>query len=351
MKKVFWLFGIALMMLCPLSYLFAADDELDNVLLATDEPVPIQPATSDYWLGIECHPVMPDMRAQLNLPENQGIVVEGIVPDSPAAKAGLAKSDVILKVNDKKLADVLELVQTVNTVKDKEMKLEIIRDGQPKTLTITPVKRPEGFVVTPMPGGDIAAMQKWIERMQKDIGSGRNGPMRFWSFSPGVILPPGSLIHQPLPGNMSISITKNGDKPADIVVKLDKEKWEVTEKELDKLPEKVRPYVHRMLGMGTGPGGGVMQWIPEMVNPPTSPQEPGAMPAPDARFRWTPGPNQNAQPLNNMEKRIEKRLEEMKQRMEKMEKELHERFQGDKKPEPQPPVEKNQESAPDGKTL
>ena len=49
---------------------------------------------------------------------------------------------------------------------------------------------------------------------------------------------------------MSIVISKEGDQPAKIVVKRGDEKWEVTEKELDKLPADVRPHVEHMFGHG-----------------------------------------------------------------------------------------------------
>ena len=61
---------------------------------------------------------------------------------------------------------------------------------------------------------------------------------------------------------MSITITKTGDKPAEITVKEGDEKWEVSEKDLDKLPEKVRPYVDGMLGLAASTGSGAVALDP-----------------------------------------------------------------------------------------
>lgn len=344
MKKTIWLSGIAAMALFSFSVL-AAEPNIpgqggrteDQTLLAA-EPNPLPPG--EYWLGIECHPVAPALRAQLHLPENQGIVVEAIMPDSPAAKAGLAQYDVILKADGKKLSDVPDLQQAVGAAKEKEIKLEIIRDGQPKTITITPAKRPEEF----QPQVDVTGYNNLIEQLQKTLQQMQinPGPMQFWSFRPGVILPPGALVHPPLPGNMSIIISKTGDKPADITVKLDDKKWEVSEKDLNKLPEKVRPFVERMLGSTGAMGGGAIRWMPEML-PPSSPPGPG-MPAGagGAGFRFGQGPNMNGPPWNNLERRIDKRLEEMQQRMEKLENELLERHPALKAPEQPQPPEKNE---------
>lgn len=359
MKKTFLLCGMALTMLFPLSALAAGpspgDDVFDNVLLADEQstPNPLQPG--EYWLGIQCRPAFPALLAQLHLPEHQGIVVEAVAPDSPAAKAGLVQYDVLLKADGKNISDVSDLLQAVEAAKDKEMKLEIIRDGQPKTIAITPAKRHEEvyFPAQP-PESDFEALRKWIEQLQPGAGFGRQGPMQFRFFRPGVILPRGALAHPPLPGNMSISITKTGDKPADIVVKLDEEKWEVSEKDLDKLPEKVRPYVDRMLGLATGTGAGAMRWMPEVLTPSPQPESqtpPGPNPSGEPRVGqplFGSGPNINLPPLEN---RIEKRLEEMKRHIEKLENELHERHQDLKTPQPGPAPEKNKEPAPEKAAL
>ncbi len=354
MKKALWLCGIALLMLFPISAWAADDDPLGNVLLA-EEKTPPTPLP-EYWLGIQCRPALEALRAQLHLPEDQGIVVEAVVPDSPAAKAGLVKYDVILKVDDKKISNIADLQQAVEAAKEKEVKLAIIHDGQAKTIAITPAKRPEdAAVAVGQPESDIEALRKWIEQMQPGARFGRQGPMQFRIFrSPGVILPPGAPIHPPLPGNMSITITKTGDKPADISVKLGDEKWDVTEKDLDKLPEKVRPYVDRMLGQATGMGTGAAHWMSELLGP-TNPPEQAAPPGPGGPAgqgpRMGPGPGMNMSPWSNMERRIEKRLEEMSQRIERLQKELHERHQGDKSPENPQPAEKNNQPSPEKNEL
>ncbi len=349
MKIYFWLCCMALMMLTPfpISACAGDDDPLGNVLLAEEKTPPDR--LPEYWLGIQFRPAFPALIAQLHLPEHQGIVVEAVVPDGPAAKAGLAQYDVVLKADDKKISDVSDLRKAVEAAKDKEMKLEIIREGQAKTITVAPAKRPEeARLPAPPPGSDFEAFRKWIEQFPPGGAFSQQGPMQFRFFRPGVILPHGAPVHPPLPGNMSISITKTGDKPADIVVKMGDEKWEVSEKDLDKLPEKVRPYVDRMLGLAASSGAGAVRWIPEVT--PSSPPEPGAPPGPDGagspgfgKFFFGTGPNMNVPPGDNLERRIEKRLDEMKQHIEKLENELHMRHQDAKTPEPGQTPEKNKE--------
>ena len=49
-----------------------------------------------------------------------------------------------------------------------------------------------------------------------------------------------------------IEIRRENDNPAKITVTKDKEKWEVTENELSKLPEAVRPQVEQLLHANSG---------------------------------------------------------------------------------------------------
>ena len=60
------------------------------------------------------------------------------------------------------------------------------------------------------------------------------------------------MVDAALPDDMSITISKTGKQPATVTVKQGTESWETTEKELDKLPEKARPYAERMLGKTSG---------------------------------------------------------------------------------------------------
>ena len=83
------------------------------------------------------------LRAQLNLPEKQGLLVEGVAPESPAAKAGIEQYDILLRAGDKPLTEPRDLVEAVQAAKDGKLTIELIRGGQHKTIEATPAKRPE----------------------------------------------------------------------------------------------------------------------------------------------------------------------------------------------------------------
>jgi hypothetical protein len=227
--------------------------------VATAEAVP----HSDYWLGLEVFPPTPALRAQLDLSKQEGLVVEQIVADGPAAKSGVKQYDVLLKAGDRSLHNMADLVQAVNAVKDGKLSLELLRGGKKQTVSVTPAKRPaEGK----MPAPPLAAMDReTVEKWMQGLMPGGNRQFQFHVIHPGAILPPGAPLPK-LPDNTSVSIVREGSKPAKITVKEGDKSWEVTENDLGKLPENLRPLVEQMLGHGplTVFGGGEL--LPEPFN-------------------------------------------------------------------------------------
>jgi S1-C subfamily serine protease len=67
----------------------------EEVLVVTDDTPPL----GEYWIGIALGELPEVVKQQLQI-EN-GLVVEDVLPDSPAAKAEFKKFDVLLKAADK----------------------------------------------------------------------------------------------------------------------------------------------------------------------------------------------------------------------------------------------------------
>jgi hypothetical protein len=283
-----------------------------DTLLINDMVPPTQ-----YWLGIECMPIPPALRTQLELPEPQGLLVEAVVPDSPAAKAGIVAHDILWSVGNKPLTNPLDLIREVEEIKDGNLTLEIIHASQHKTIEATPAKRPEGAGhMSRLPGeADWNTISKWMEDHRSgEPGARVSNPLHFRFLHPGAILPKEGL--QPMPANMSVVVSKEGDQPAKIVVKRGEEKWEVGEKELDKLPADVRPFVDRLLGRGAFGLAGVDSAFDL---------------APDVN---TPGVETPNAPLPgaSLEARMEQRFEEMNHRFDQIMKSLNESVSNRAKP-------------------
>jgi len=69
-----------------------------------------QPSTqpqSGVFLGIGGVPMTPELASSLNLPQDtNGVLIEEVTADSPAAKANLQKNDVVTALDGQAVSDV-----------------------------------------------------------------------------------------------------------------------------------------------------------------------------------------------------------------------------------------------------
>ncbi len=87
------------------------------------------------FLGVATEPISPQVAAQLGLEGKGGIVTVGVIDDSPAARVGLQRHDIILKVDDQPVSHPDELRKLIRTKKaGDEVTLEILREGKPRTI-------------------------------------------------------------------------------------------------------------------------------------------------------------------------------------------------------------------------
>jgi len=273
---------------------------------------------SDFWVGVECSPARAVLRTHLGLAEDEGLVVENVVPDGPAAKAGIEQYDVLLKAGDKPVKEIRDLIAAIDAAKESELQLQVIRQGKKKTVKVTPAKRPqEARAPGPFPRHP-GAYQDRINEMLERLKPGdfpMQGPFRFRFFHPGAVLPSHAAIDERLPGNLSISITKRGEEPTKIVVQRDDEKWELTEEDLDKLPDDVRPHVERMLGrIPKGPADALdsFDFVPNMTGPRWGSSR--------IEKRLEPAPAEPSE--DRPQNRMQKRMDEMNHRLEELRKQL-----------------------------
>ena len=94
------------------------------------------------WLGVTVGDVTAEKVKELNLPGDYGAIVQEVREDSPAAKAGLEKGDVILQFAGEKVRSVAELQRLVReTPPGRKVAIEISRSGHTETLTAEMAKR------------------------------------------------------------------------------------------------------------------------------------------------------------------------------------------------------------------
>ena len=96
------------------------------------------------WLGVQIQPVTASIADSLGLKKAEGALVAEPQDGSPAAKAGILAGDVITAVNGTPVKDARELARTIGTIApNATVKLDIIRGGQAKTVSLTLGQMPD----------------------------------------------------------------------------------------------------------------------------------------------------------------------------------------------------------------
>jgi len=111
------------------------------------------------FIGISGGTITEDLAKAVNLPVDEGVIVQSVVKDGPADKAGIEAGgtsatingeevrlggDIITEVDGKKLKSMEQLVEIIQGHKPgDELELKIVRDGDEKTADVTLGTQPE----------------------------------------------------------------------------------------------------------------------------------------------------------------------------------------------------------------
>ena len=98
------------------------------------------------WLGVTLNDVTAEKARDLKLPGEYGALVESVDADSAAAKAGLQKGDVIVEFAGERVRSAAQLRRLIHeTPAGRTVSLQVIRDGQARTLSATLQPRKNQF--------------------------------------------------------------------------------------------------------------------------------------------------------------------------------------------------------------
>jgi serine protease Do len=149
------------------------------------------PKVPTIFFGVETSRVPTVVSEQLGLSKGLGLVVDYVVPDSPAAAAGIQQNDILKMLNDQILIEPSQLRKLLQTFSDgAEVTLTILRKGQEQKVTVKLAKKemPQRHW---MPGdkheshwdfddvGDLGEqMQDLKEHLQEQLGDAQRGVIR-----------------------------------------------------------------------------------------------------------------------------------------------------------------------------
>lgn len=283
----------------------------DNSLPKVDTPEADQTQEPVYWIGIRGQGVNdPVLRTQLQLAEDMGVVVEDVVPDSPAAKADLRRHDIILRADGDAVNTMAILQEHVMKGKGQPMELLLLRLGKETTIQVTPEPRPEKFnqlaEEAPQPGAGVGLDQL----MQQFQGQGMPGGIRV--FGPGMVLRGNRIDINKMPNGMTVAITRENDGPAKITVKQGDKEWTFNSDDaeaLTKLPAEVRAFVDNMLK------GQEFDWQKELGNLDWQAELRHMLPE---RLGNLPG----LEELKAKEDKVQERMNELEKKLEELQKKL-----------------------------
>src|SRR5207248_7715261 len=101
-----------------------------------------RPKVPVTFLGVETSEVPSVLCDQLGLPKGFGLVVDYIVPDGPAAAAGVQPNDVLKMLNDQILTDPGQLSKLVRSYSEgTNVTLTVLRKGQEQKITVKLAKK------------------------------------------------------------------------------------------------------------------------------------------------------------------------------------------------------------------
>lgn len=90
------------------------------------------------WLGVESQDVNADTVKQYKLPAERGVLLGHIVPDSPAAKAGLKESDVITEINGQRVEGEAQFRRMIHEIPaGRNAQFKVWREGRAQTIEVT----------------------------------------------------------------------------------------------------------------------------------------------------------------------------------------------------------------------
>ena len=150
------------------------------------------PKVPMIFLGVDTSRVPSVVSEQLGLAKGFGLVVDYVVPDSPASAAGIQQNDILKMLNDQILIEPSQLRKLLQTFSEgTDVTLTILRKGQEQKITVKLTKKELPQRRSWNPGGkhewhwdfdevgDLGEqMQDLKQQLQEQLGDAQRGVVR-----------------------------------------------------------------------------------------------------------------------------------------------------------------------------
>ena len=89
------------------------------------------------WLGVQIQAITPELAERFELDDAKGALVSQVLRDTPAAKGGIERGDVIIEFNGEEISEWRDLpIVVANALVDTKATVVVIRDGKQKTFRV-----------------------------------------------------------------------------------------------------------------------------------------------------------------------------------------------------------------------
>ena len=157
------------------------------------------------YLGVNLQPLSPELAEEFSVPDGKGALVADVVPDSPAAKAGIRRGDVIVKVGDQQVENYSSLRLMVSQTRPgTKITLTLVRNGETETAEVELGKLGEDALAAATSGGPGFALEGInVVPLNPELRQQHNIPeevsgLLILEVAPGSpyaqVLPPGAVI-------------------------------------------------------------------------------------------------------------------------------------------------------------
>ncbi len=123
------------------------------------------------FLGIYMEDLDKKMIKEFDYPKSTGVLITGIIDDSPAEEAGLKEDDVIYSIAGEKISDSKELGKLISSKEPgDEVKVVVYRSGKKKTFDLALGEKKTAYVTINMDDYENMSQKAYI----KTLGKGGN---------------------------------------------------------------------------------------------------------------------------------------------------------------------------------